>query len=142
MMTILQIMRNTELGRRERSELVLIQNFKHGKSRRTGLPKTISKAFSRKPGQAGHRYALAVDCLDTKSHVKVSCSCPDFTFHGSEYMLAQRGAADIIYGNGEPPQHPRKPGCCKHLVMLFKEMLQAGILDGDLLYKPKNFKLK
>jgi hypothetical protein len=135
MMTIMQIMRNVDFGRRERAEYVRIFNFRQGFSKKTGLPKTVSRAYSKRQGYTSvHRYACAVDCLDKKSHVMVSCSCPDFCFR-HEYMLMTMGAAVIRYGNGEAPQDPHPPGCCKHLVMTFKEMLNQGILDNHLKYK-------
>ena len=135
MLTIWQVLRAVDFGRRERSEYVRITNLRHGKSKKTGLPKTVARAFSKKEGYtSAHRYTCSVDCLDKKSHVKLSCSCPDHVFSGHEYMLMTQGAADIVYGNGEPPQDPKRPGCCKHLVMTFKEMLKQGILDQKLHY--------
>lgn len=136
MMTIYQIMKNVDFGRRERSEYVRITNLRQGFSKRTGFPKTLSKAYSKREGYTSvHRYTCTVDCQDTKSHVMVSCSCPDFVFSGHEYLLMTQGAADIQYGNGEAPQDPKRPGCCKHLVMTFKEMLKQGFLDGGLKYR-------
>lgn len=136
MMTILQILRNVELGRNERSEYVRIVGLRHGRSKKTGLPKTILRAYSKKKGYtSAHHYAITVDAVDAKSHVKVSCSCPDFLFAGYEFMLMTRQAADLIYGNGEAPVDPPKPGCCKHLVMAFREMLNQKILRPDMTYR-------
>ena len=136
MMTIMQIMKNVDFGRRERSEYVRITSIRNGTSKKTGFPKTVAKAFSKREGYTSpHRYACTVDCQNAKHQVKVSCTCPDFVFAGHEYMLMTQGAADLIYGNGEAPQDPKRPACCKHLVMTFKEMLKTGVLDGSLKYK-------
>lgn len=135
-MTIMQIMRNVDFGRRERSEYVRIINFRFGHSKRTLLPKVVARAYSKRSNyRSPHNYACSVDCIDKKSHVKVSCSCPDFVFSGHEYMLMTMGAAEIIFGNGEAPRDPKKPACCKHLVMTFKEMLNEGVIDNSLNFK-------
>ncbi len=66
------------------------------------------------------KYTTSVESLQgdkallVKSYVKVSCSCEDFTFMW-EYALNRKGAANIHYSNGEPPQFKNlglAPGCC------------------------------
>ena len=55
--------------------------------------------------------------------VVVSCACRDFMFRW-EWVLNKRGSADIIYGNGRPPDTSNPnylPGVCKHL---FKILLK------------------
>ena len=52
----------------------------------------------------------------------VSCTCPRWMYMW-EYAMAKRGAAQIIYGNGEPPSETNpslSPGICKHV---FKALL-------------------
>lgn len=135
MLTIWQIMKNVDFGRQERAEYVKVIGLKTGKSKKTGLFKAISKAYSRKQGaERGYTYACAVTQLDKKGNVRVSCSCPDFLFR-YEFVLWRKGAADIYYCNGEAPQQPKKPGCCKHLVMTFKSVFERGHLKGDLTFK-------
>ena len=99
------------------------------------MPKAIAKAYSKREGYtSAYKYVCSVECLNDKSHVKVSCSCPDFCFSGNEFRLAQRGAADIIYGNGEPPQTKARAGCCKHIFMLVKELRTHKKLRSDLTF--------
>jgi hypothetical protein len=134
-MTPMAILKNVDFGRHERAEYVKIVGLKHGKSKKTGLFKAISKAYSRRQGSAhAYHYACAITQLDKKSHVRVSCSCPDFCFRW-EYFLWKRGAAEIYYCNGEAPQNPGKAACCKHLVMTFKTLFEKGLLNGDLTFK-------
>lgn len=141
-MTMWQIMKNVDFGRQERAEYVKIIGLKTGTSKRTGMFKAISKAYSRKQGSVkGYKYACAVTQIDAKSHIHVACSCPDFMYRW-EYRLWKRGAADIYYCNGEPPQTVGKAACCKHLVMTFKSLFEKGILNGDLTFKPVQPKTK
>ena len=135
-MTLAQILTNIEWGRKQRTEFVRIISYKFGVKRSDGLPKAIAKAYSKKEGYtSAYKYVCSVECLNEKSQVKVSCSCGDFTFSGLEFVLSRKGAADIIYGNGDPPQIPPKPGCCKHIFMLVKEMRLNKRLKSDLTFK-------
>lgn len=132
MMLIADILKNIEWGRKQRSEYVRIISYRFGFKRSDMLPKAVAKAYSKREGYtSAYRYICTVECLNAKSHVKVSCSCPDFCFQ-YEYVLAKKGAADIIYCNGERPQHPNKPGCCKHIFMLIKELRANKKLKADL----------
>ena len=134
-MTAMAILKNVDYGRHERAEYVKIIGLKVGKSKRTGMFKAISKAYSRREGAVkGYRYACSITQENAKHYVMVSCSCPDFMFK-FEYRLWSRGAATIHYCNGEPPQTKGKAGCCKHLVMTFKTLFDKGLLNGDLTFK-------
>lgn len=134
-LTIWKIMKAVDFGRQERAEYVKVIGLKTGTSKKTGLFKAISKAYSRKQGaERGYNYACAVTQLDKKGNVRVACSCPDFMYR-FEVVLHNKGAADIYYSNGEQPQKPGKPGCCKHLVMTFKSLFERGHLKGDLTFK-------
>lgn len=134
-MTTMAILKNVDFGRHERAEYVKIIGLKTGKSKRTGLFKAVSRAYSRRRGsRTSYKYACAITQINIRQHVRVSCSCPDFMFRW-EYRLWKRGAADIIYCNGEPPQTPGKAACCKHLVMSFKTLFEKGFLNGDLTFK-------
>ena len=112
-----------------------VVGLKTGKSKKTGLFKAISKAYSRRQGAAqSYHYACSVTQLDKKSHVRVACSCPDFCYR-HEFWLWKKGAAEIYYCNGEEPQTRSKPACCKHLVMTFKTLFEKGLLNGDLTFR-------
>ena len=70
------------------------------------------------------KYVTVIEFLDTKLHVKVGCSCPDF-WARHEYALWNKGAADIEYSNGEYPEitNPTlKVSTCKHLFALYKKI--------------------
>ena len=71
------------------------------------------------------KYVTVITLLDRKYHCKVSCSCPDFTFSGAEFVLHQKGSADIEYSNGEAPtlKNPgMRPMGCKHIVALYEKI--------------------
>lgn len=132
---ISQILTFVDSGRQDRSEYVKLTSVRYGLSKKTGFPKTVAKAYSRIKGKpSGNRYVVVVECIDNKSHVKVSCSCPDFTFR-SEWHLWRKGAADIIYSNGEKPKVYLTPVCCKHLTMTFSALLFANKLDRNLEFR-------
>lgn len=66
-----------------------------------------------------------------KKKVILSCGCPDFMYRW-EYALAKKGAARIVYGNGEPPgaTNPRnRPGACKHIVALHSHLVSQGLVE-------------
>jgi hypothetical protein len=68
-----------------------------------------------------------------KNKVILSCSCPDFMYRW-EYALSKRGAARIVYGNGDPPDeaNPKlRPGCCKHLVALHDHLIEKGKISAS-----------
>lgn len=63
-----------------------------------------------------------IDC----KQVVFSCDCPRFKYMW-EYALWKRGAAEIRYGNGEPPNVTNKrmrPAACKHFFRVRKGLLQ------------------
>lgn len=135
MMNLAQILKNIEWGRKQRAEFVRIISYRYGYKRSNLMPKAIAKAYSKRDGYtSAYKYVCSIECVDSKSNVKVSCSCPDFCFQ-YEYVLARRNAADIVYCNGEAPQEPKKPGCCKHIFMLVKELRANGKLKSDLTFK-------
>lgn len=76
------------------------------------------------------KYKLRVENLDgadskfSEGNLKVSCTCSDF-WATWEYALNKKGAADIKYCNGQPPdiKNPRRiPGVCKHLYRFLKSI--------------------
>jgi intein/homing endonuclease len=54
------------------------------------------------PGKKPARYVTVFVFLDTRLHVIVSCSCPDFKYRW-EVALNHKEAAEIEYSNGELP---------------------------------------
>lgn len=132
-----QLVAKSERMRKLNSNLVKIVGYKTGFDKK-GVPTAICKSYTPKEYIIGNRivnardknrYTTSIKFIDKKLNVKVSCSCPDFTFAGYEWVLAQLGAADIIYGNGDPPDvrnASHKPGLCKHLLALRKVLKQRN----------------
>jgi len=70
---------------------------------------------------------LSGDSISNKDKLKVSCDCGFFQYT-CEVALFLRGAADIIYSNGEMPVHtnPKKvPLVCKHLYVSLIRLIKA-----------------
>ena len=62
-----------------------------------------------------------------KARLKVSCDC-GFFLYTCEVALFLRGAADIIYSNGEMPvrTNPKKvPLVCKHLYVVLSRLIKS-----------------
>jgi hypothetical protein len=129
MMKLDQIVQASLPLRKLNAKLVRVVAYKTGRDR-AGLATVVAKTFTPKEYNLQYRlvnardqnkYVSSIKFLDKKLNVKVSCSCPDFVFAGWEYSLHERGAAEIIYGNGEPPNEKNpehRPGACKHLLAL------------------------
>lgn len=124
-----QIMAKCDKMRKLNAKLVRVVGYKTGFDKK-GLPTAVAKTYTPREytvnmrlvrAKDQNKYVSSVKFLDRKLNVKVSCSCKDFLFAGWEYVLAQHGAADIVYGNGEPPdiKNPdHRIGCCKHIIAL------------------------
>ncbi len=122
------LVNKTDRMRKMNAKLVRVVGYKTGFDKK-GIPTAISKTYTPREYIIGNKlvrardqnkYTSSVKFLDKKLNCKVSCSCPDFLYR-HEWALAQVGAADIIYGNGEPPDETNpghKIGLCKHLVAL------------------------
>jgi hypothetical protein len=83
-----------------------------------------------------NRYVTVIVFLDTRLHVVVSCSCPDFKYRW-EVALNHKQAAEIEYSNGELPviRNPTMRATnCKHLYALYQKI-------KDELPKPKGTKV-
>lgn len=129
-MTMKQIYNRTPRMRKIASLYVKITHIKLGRNRQ-GLPFAASQSYSAHHilptgrvirVRAKIKYVTTLVVISKRGHCKVSCSCPDFTFAGWEYSLAERGAADIEYGNGAAPdiKNPSQvPGACKHVIALY-----------------------
>lgn len=77
---------------------------------------------TRNPDQT--RYVTVITFIDSKLHVRCSCSCPDFLYRW-EVALNNKGAAEIEYSNGALPNitNPQmRPASCKHLVCLYERI--------------------
>lgn len=83
-----------------------------------------SKTAPAKAGDTPSRHQQRIDILDEGVRdpkakgalLKFSCTCDNWKYVW-EFVAAQHGAADIIFGNGDPPNvtNPsRVVGCCKH----------------------------
>lgn len=80
--------------------------------------------LTREPGQEPRIHVLRIYSADPNYKgrlsecpaLKLSCNCLNFGYV-FETSLALRGAADIIYSNGDFPIQTNptiRPGCCKH----------------------------
>ncbi len=95
--------------RKINARLVKVVKYKTGVDPQ-GIPTAAARTYTPNEYKLGrirrskdqNRYVSSVKYLNKQLNVKVSCSCPDYMFRW-EYANAQVGAADIIYGNGEPP---------------------------------------
>src|ERR1700684_1522136 len=128
MLTLPQIVRQTDKLRKERSKYVKILYTKKGYN-------TLGQGFIATSSYSTHlvdpngrvyvneqpdKYITVVTFLDNKLHVKASCSCPDFLYR-EEWALWNRKAADIEYSNGDFPDITNsqyRPYGCKHLMAL------------------------
>lgn len=139
MLTLKKIIRNTARFGHERFDLaghqVRTSSFKFGPVKKERLVRALCKTWSEKTeaGWVRSKYATSIDFIDPKSHVRVSCSCPDFCFR-FEYALHQQGAANIHFSNGESPG-VRNPsliaGCCKHVIKLADLLVSQGKTDRN-----------
>ena len=129
MMDLNKIVKASLPLRKLNAKLVRVVAYKTGRDK-AGLATVVAKTYTPKEynmqlklvnAKDQNKYVSSIKFLDKKLNVKLACSCPDFVFAGWEFALHQNGAADIIYGNGEPPleKNPEmRPGCCKHLLAL------------------------
>ena len=121
-----QLVKSSEALRKINARFVKVVAYKTGRDKK-GLAVAMAKTYTlhevnvhRKLQNARdkNKYVSHVKFLDKKLNVEVSCSCPDFLFRG-EYRLAEAGAAQIRYSNGEPPTvNDMGLGMCKHLIAL------------------------
>ncbi len=127
------------------SKFVVIHKVVEGHLRKTGAPivkcTTSSTALVTDKGTKGKppppikKYQTAVYGLKPntrlyKDYVKCSCNCDAFVFWGGEWALKQKGAADILYGNGQPPvvRNPKNiPWGCKHVIKVLREILKNQV---------------
>jgi hypothetical protein len=139
MLTLPQIVRRTNKFRKAGAKYVRILDVKKGydsKGRGFIASSSYSTHIIGPDGRAyvnrnAQKYVTVITFLDKKLHVHVSCSCSDFLYR-HEWVLAEKGAAEIEYSDGSPPdvtnpQH--RVGQCKHLIALYEKKL-AGKVPG------------
>lgn len=137
-LTVKQLLQNVEPGRKDKAKNVVLVGVKPGYLK-SGAPKINATAYSTAnadgtSNKQKNRYKLVVYGTDPNQRlrdgaVKVSCSCPDFTYT-YEVTLKNAGAADIVHSTGEPSDI-RNPGqvrgvCC-HLARLLVEIARARV---------------
>lgn len=112
-----QIVRRTPADRIEKARTtVKVSKVKFGTSRRTSFPTALAQVYSLdkvKGKTVRNKYVTKVELLP-RERVRLSCSCPDFMYRW-EYALWKRGSAELVYGNGEPPEDTNSglvPGSC------------------------------
>lgn len=139
MLTLPQIIRRTNRFRKEGAKYVRILDLKKGYNS-LGQGFIASSSYSThilgadgRPyvNRDAHKYVTVITFLDKKLHVNVSCSCSDFKFRW-ETALSYKGAAEIEYSDGSPPDNTNpqyKTATCKHLYALWEKKL-AGKIPG------------
>lgn len=133
-----QLLKAITKDRKTKANSVVLVNVKPG-YRKNGAPRLNAVAYSTHnadgtPNREKTRYQCVVYGTDPNKRlhegpVKVSCSCPDFTFT-YEVTLHNVGAADIIHSNGEPSdvRNPRQfAGTCCHLHRLLAEIVRSKV---------------
>ena len=118
-----------------RTSQVRVTGIKRGVSKSTGRVRFIARTQTPEKRALGfvlEKYTSNIDFV-TRDKVMLSCTCPDF-WATWEWALAHKGAADIQYGNGDPPdsRNPRYiAGCCKHLVKMTDSLYREGYVTKD-----------
>ncbi|QRE00046.1 hypothetical protein [Burkholderia phage BCSR5] len=128
-MNLKQIMRRVTKDRIDNAQFVKLVKMKAGYGKKDGKAFVACQSYSThhfdQDGKkvANHErrhYVTVIKFLDDKLNVNVSCSCDDFLYRW-EWALANRGASDIFYSNGQHPDVTNPgmiPAQCKHLVKL------------------------
>lgn len=130
-MKIQELYRRTSDERKYLAQFVRLKEMKSGHltdgsgfvAAHTESVKKVDRHGFLVPVPAAERksYVSAIVFTDKKLNVKVGCSCLDNLFRW-EYSNAQKGAADIYYSNGQPPNTTNpllRVSLCKHLTALY-----------------------
>ena len=144
MLNLKQILNNLNkfpggLERVGRTDYVRVTGLQRGISRLSKNIRFIARTSTPEKMALGivlQKYTSMIEFLDSE-HVKVSCTCPDF-WATWEWALTRRGASDIRYSNGDPPdsRNPRYiAGCCKHLVKMIDTCVRNGYFTPDFTLK-------
>lgn len=128
-LTLAQLLRHTPAYVQKGSRNTKILNAKVVRMKQGGYKKLKAEVLRvSNDGVKHNKHKLEIMSLTpgpdgklSKGPVKVSCDCEAFLYWGIEYVLHQHGAADIKYGNGEPPT-TRNPAqvifLCPHLTKM------------------------
>jgi len=142
MRTLKQLLNRTDPERKQRAIYVKVIRAKFGRHKDSGNAFIAAQTYSRMRVSADgrlvrntdpHRYLTMFTFVDKKLNVIASCSCGDQTFRW-EWANANKGASEIEYSNGEPPNvtNPTyKVGMCKHQVALL-EFIRPKMPPGYL----------
>ncbi len=134
-LSMLQIMRFTPDDTRYRARTeITIKKYNPQAKTRAGFPGVTAICVSDKgKPQRPHKCTIAGKemgkPISKQKAVVVDCDCPAYVYWGSEWALAQHGAARIKRGNGEAPdaRNPAYiPHVCKHLYALMLLVRREG----------------
>jgi hypothetical protein len=128
--TFREVLRSTPENRFSNAEKVKIRKVKITRSG-SQVVKAVAEAYT--PGSsAGTLYDVEIE-FKPKKKIKLGCSCDDFVYR-FEWVLYNKGSADIQYGNGAPPDDTnpaRTLGCCKHVIALRDYLIHKGHIESD-----------
>ena len=132
-LTYKQIYDKTPINRVENSTRVVVRSLKFGMSKKLQIPKAIAQSWSPEKGANGKpklfKYTTAIEFHD-EGKVRLACSCPDFLYRW-EYALYKKGAAYLIYSNGDKPQETNPKmigGCCKHVIAVMSALRKQKLV--------------
>jgi hypothetical protein len=137
MLTLPQLIKKVNRFRKEGAQYVRILDVKKGYNT-LGQGFIAASSYSThnigpdgrpRVNRDAHRYVTVITFLDRKLHVNVSCSCDDFKYRW-ETALSYKGAAEIEYSDGSPPDstNPQlRTATCKHLYALWQKKLTGKI---------------
>lgn len=123
----------------DRATNVRVSQLKRGVSKEDGsivfLSRTLTIFRDSRTGRLSHeRHVTSIDFPVHRgqqgAYVRLSCSCLDFCMRW-EYNLAKKGAAKIVYGNGEAPKEYIPIGLCMHTIALTSRLANDGFLNRD-----------
>ena len=139
-LTMDQILRNTESERIQKARTtVRVHKLKLAVSKSTKLPLAITQTFSIDRLADGSKKVnkyVSMMLFMANKNVKISCSCDDFKFR-MEWALWRKGASDIMFSNGDPPDvtNPAQiGGACKHLVAMWDLLKEKKLVQPAYRY--------
>jgi hypothetical protein len=124
--TFQSVLRGTPPNRFANAEKVKITKVRLTK-KGGQLTKVVADSYT--PGSSS-KYESEIEFLPSKK-IKLSCSCDDFVYR-FEWVLYRKGSADLVYGNGEPPDETnpaRTLGCCKHIIALRDHLISKNYIE-------------
>lgn len=141
-LTMDQILKRTSRERLEKAlTTVKVSRIKLKLSKATKLPRAMAQVYSldvMNGQRKTNKYVTSILFMRRKT-VLVSCSCPDHMYRW-EYALWRKGAAELVYGNGDPPDETnpkQKNACCKHIVALWNFLVIKKLVAPAQKYADK-----